>query len=98
MGLTPLARMSAQQPLPERTIALAALGPVAPFDDRASVAELGGELRVAVKLARRAQSCEGPAARRRTRARDPAYWQIHEQATAEILAQPAAIAPWGWCR
>ncbi len=52
-GGTPYA-IAAAAALPERTIALAAVGPVAPFDERASVRELGGELRTAVRLARHA--------------------------------------------
>jgi pimeloyl-ACP methyl ester carboxylesterase len=52
-GGTPYA-IAAAAGLPVRTIALASLSPVAPFDDPASVRELGGELRTAVKLARRA--------------------------------------------
>ena len=85
--------------------------------------ELGGELRAAVKLARRApwllRSFERAAAKDAAKAarrgakdapaadarilEQPAYWAIHAQATAEILAQPDAIAreiglmarPWG---
>ena len=114
-GGTPYA-IAAAAKLPERTIALASLGPVAPFDDPASVRELGGELRAGVKLARRAPwllrallrtferaAAKDPAKAARRAAKDlppadarvledPAYWQIHEQATAEILAQPDAIA------
>ncbi len=125
-GGTPYA-IAAAAALPERTIALASLGPVAPFDDPASVRELGGELRAAVKLARRAPwllrtllrtferaAAKDPEKTARKAAKDlpaqdariledPAYWAIHEQATAEILAQPEAIAreiglmarPWG---
>ena len=125
-GGTPYA-IAAAAKLPERTIAIAAVGPIAPFDEAASVRELGGELRTAVKLARRAPwalrallrrfarlSATDPAKAARRAAKglpaadarvldDPAYWQIHEQATAEILAQPDAIAreiglmarPWG---
>ena len=52
-GGTPYA-IAVAAALPERTIALAALGPVAPFDEPASVRELGGELRTAVRLARHA--------------------------------------------
>ena len=52
-GGTPYA-IAAAAALGERTIALAGLGPVAPFDDPASVRELGGELRAGVRLARRA--------------------------------------------
>jgi len=52
-GGTPYA-IAAAAALPERTVALAAIGPVAPFDERASVRELGGELRIGVRLARRA--------------------------------------------
>lgn len=125
-GGTPYAIAAAAR-LPERTIALSSLGPVAPFDDPASVRELGGELRAAVKLARRApwllrallrtferSAAKDPARAARKAAKDlpaadariladPAFQAIHEQATAEILAQPAAIAheiglmarPWG---
>jgi pimeloyl-ACP methyl ester carboxylesterase len=52
-GGTPYA-IAAAAALPDRTIALAGLGPVAPFDDPASVRELGGELRAGVRLSRRA--------------------------------------------
>jgi pimeloyl-ACP methyl ester carboxylesterase len=52
-GGTPYA-IAAAAKLPQRSIALASLGPVASFDDPASVRELGGELRAAVTLARRA--------------------------------------------
>jgi len=52
-GGTPYA-IAVAAALAERTIALAALGPVAPFDEPASVRELGGELRTAVRLARHA--------------------------------------------
>jgi pimeloyl-ACP methyl ester carboxylesterase len=125
-GGTPYA-VAAAAALPQRTIALAGLGPVAPFDDRASVRELGGELRTAVLLARRAPWLLGVLVRtfsratardpRRTARRvardippadarvleDPALWAVHERATAEILAQPRAVAheigliarPWG---
>ena len=125
-GGTPYAIATAAA-LAQRTIALAALGPVAPFDERASVAELGGELRMAVRLARRApwllrallrrfasltEKDPAKAARRAAKGmprgdarvlEDPAMWAVHEQATAEILAQPEAVAreigllarPWG---
>ena len=52
-GGTPYA-IAAAAGLPERTIAIASLGPIAPFDEPASVRELGGELRAGVRLARRA--------------------------------------------
>lgn len=52
-GGTPYA-IAAAAALPERTTAIASLGPVAPFDEPASVKELGGELRAGVRLARRA--------------------------------------------
>ena len=52
-GGTPYA-IAAAAALPDRTIAIAGLGPVAPFDDPASVRELGGELRAGVRLSRRA--------------------------------------------
>ncbi len=121
-GGTPYA-IAAAAALPERTIALASLVPVAPFDDPASVRELGGELRPGVKLARRApwllraqlrNLAKDPEKAARKFAKDlpaadarilddPACWAIHEEGTAEILAQPDAIAreiglmarPWG---
>lgn len=125
-GGTPYA-IAVAAALAQRTIALAGLGPVAPFDDPASVRELGGELRTAVRLARRApwlldallRSLSRAAARdpQRTARRaagdmppadarvleDPRLWAVHERATAEILAQPQAVAheiallsrPWG---
>jgi pimeloyl-ACP methyl ester carboxylesterase len=52
-GGTPYA-IAAAAALPQRTIAIAALGPVAPFDEPESVRELGAELRIGVRLARRA--------------------------------------------
>jgi pimeloyl-ACP methyl ester carboxylesterase len=125
-GGTPYA-VAVAAALPRRTIALAGLGPVAPFDDPASVRELGGELRTAVALARHAPwllaallralsraAARDPEKTARRVARDmppadarvledPALWAVHEQATAEILGQPRAIAheigllsrPWG---
>jgi pimeloyl-ACP methyl ester carboxylesterase len=121
-GGTPYA-IAVAAALPERTIALASLGPIAPFDDPASVRELGGELRAGVRLARHApwllrallrnlgkdpakaarKAIVGmPAADARV-LEDPAFLAIHEEATAEILSQPDAIAheiglmsrPWG---
>jgi pimeloyl-ACP methyl ester carboxylesterase len=125
-GGTPYAVAVAAKLAP-RTIALAGLGPVAPLDDPASVRELGGELRTAVRLARRAPwlldallralsraAARDPQKTARRLARDmpladarvledPALWALHERATAEILAQPRALAheiallarPWG---
>lgn len=125
-GGTPYA-IAVAATLARRTIALAGLGPVAPFDDPASVGELGGELRTAVRLARHAPwlldallrafsraAAQDPEKTARRVARDmppadarvledPALWAVHERATAEILAQPRAIAreigllsrPWG---
>jgi pimeloyl-ACP methyl ester carboxylesterase len=111
-GGTPYA-VAAAAALPERTIALASLGPVAPFDDDpASVRELGGELRAGVKLARRTpwllrallrNLAKDPEKAARKVAKDlppadariledPACWAIHEEATAEILAQTGVIA------
>jgi pimeloyl-ACP methyl ester carboxylesterase len=123
---TPYA-IAASAALPERTIALAGVGPIAPFDDPASVRELGGELRTAVCIARHAPwllramlgafsraAAKDPARAAERVARgappadtrvleDPAMWAVHERATAEILAQPRAVAreiglvsrPWG---
>lgn len=125
-GGTPYA-IAAAAALARRTIALAGLGPIAPFDDQASVRELGGELRTAVRLARHAPwlldallrafsraAARDPERTARRVARDmppadarvmedPALWAVHERATAEILAQPRAVAheigllarPWG---
>ena len=125
-GGTPYA-IAAAAAMPDRTIAIASLGPVAPFDERASVRELGGELRTGVRLARHAPwalramlgqfskaARKDPEQTARKVAKDlppadarvledPAMWTIHESATAEILAQPNAIAheigllarPWG---
>jgi len=125
-GGTPYA-IAAAATLPERVIALASVGPVAQFDERASVRELGGELRMGVRLARRAPwalrallgqfsraAAKDPEKTARKVAKDlppadarvledPAMWAIHATATAEILAQPRAIAheiglmsrPWG---
>ena len=72
-GGTPHA-LAAAAALPERTIALASLGPIAPFDDPASVRELGGELRAGVRLARRAPWLLRVLLRNlgRTAAKDPA--------------------------
>jgi pimeloyl-ACP methyl ester carboxylesterase len=126
-GGTPYA-IAAAAALPERTTAVAAVGPIAPLDERASMRELGGELQVAVRLARHAPwllrallrrfaraAAKDPVATARRVARgvppadarvleDPATWAIHEHATAEILAQPQAVAheiglvsrPWGF--
>ncbi len=125
-GGTPYA-VAAAAALPERTIAIAALGPVAPFDEPASVRELGGELRAGVRLSRRAPWLLKAVLRRFGKAaakdpkkmalkladglppadarvlKEPALWAIHEQATAEILAEWRAFAreiglmarPWG---
>ena len=125
-GGTPYA-VAAAAALPDRTIALASLGPVAPFDEATSVRELGGELRAGVRLSRRAPWLLRAVLRRfaRAAARDPksmarklagglppadaraledqALWSIHEQATAEILAEWRPFAheiglmarPWG---
>ena len=125
-GGTPYA-IAAAAALPERTIALASLGPVAPFDDPASVKELGGELRAGVRVSRHAPWLLRAILRRFARAaakdprkmavklatdlppadaralEDPALWAIHEDATAEILAEWEAFAheiglmarPWG---
>ncbi|MEA2137062.1 MAG: hypothetical protein QOG56_212 [Solirubrobacteraceae bacterium] len=125
-GGTPFA-IAAAAALPERTTALAGVGPIAPFDEPGSMREIGGELRVAVRLARHAPwllrallrrfsraAAKDPVATARRVARgvppadaraleDPALWAIHERATAEILAQPRAVAheiglvarPWG---
>ena len=114
-GGTPYA-IAAAAALPERTIAIASLGPVAPFDEPASVKELGGELRAGVTLSRRAPWLLRAVLRRFARAaekdpkkmarklaeglppadarvlEDPALWAIHEQATAEILAEWRAFA------
>jgi pimeloyl-ACP methyl ester carboxylesterase len=52
-GGTPYA-LSIAAAMPERVTAVAMLGAIAPTDDPASVAELGGQVRGGIKLARRA--------------------------------------------
>ena len=46
--------LAAASALPERIVAIALLGAIAPTDDPSSVAELGGQVRGGIKLARRA--------------------------------------------
>ncbi|HEV7805510.1 MAG TPA: alpha/beta hydrolase [Solirubrobacteraceae bacterium] len=72
-GGTPYA-IAAAAALPERTTAVAGVGPIAPFDERASMRELGGELQVAVRLARHAPWLLGGLLRRfaHAAAKDPA--------------------------
>jgi pimeloyl-ACP methyl ester carboxylesterase len=97
-GGTPYA-VAAAAALPERTIALASLGPVAPFDDPASVKELGGELRAGVKLSRRAPWLLRAVLRRFARAveKDPKKMALKvakglPPADARVLEDPALWA------
>ncbi|MEA2270005.1 MAG: hypothetical protein QOC64_2615 [Solirubrobacteraceae bacterium] len=97
-GGTPYA-VAAAAALPERTIAIAALGPVAPFDEPASVRELGGELRAGVRLSRRAPWLLKAVLRRfaKAAAKDPREMALKfadglPPADARVLEDPALWA------